>query len=688
MTNPRFQFEKDFPPVSYEMWRALVEQELKGVPFDTKLVTRLYEGIDLQPIYTEADSAGPDSLGFPGVMPFARGRDATLRPCGPRLVQDRREPAPSSVRAHILEDLEHGVDGVRLCFDRAGRLGLDGDVAEAREHLGVGGSCLYAVDDLEAVFEAVDLSSVSISLDAGATSLPAAKLLSELWKRRGCKPDQVHGAFQADPLGALAVDGRLPGTLRLAFDGLAATVRLAEEWPNVTALGVASVPYHDAGATAVGDLAYTMATALEYLRQLEARGWSPSRVAPQFLFEYSIGTNVFLATAKLRAARWLWARILQECGIDEPLRGMRMHVQMGRRVLTQRDPWVNILRNTACVFAALVGGADSVGSVPFDAALGLPSTLARRIARNTPIILDEEAHLRGVVDPAGGSFLLDELTTEVAEKAWSHLQEVERQGGMARALTSGWIGERIAAALAPRLKNIATRCDMIVGVSEFANLGEAPIETPQVSERELRAEVLRRAKHRKGRRRDAAPALSQLFQSQWFNGTRASNREFEIAAMPGPLTPHPLARDYEKLRDAADRHLANHGSRPRVYLVNLGTLAEYNARATYARGFFEAGGFEVSAHPGSDDPNELATAFARSGVGTAILCSTDTRYEQFAERVAGALRQYGSKHIVLAGNPGPLEARYRNAGIDRFIFIRCDVLDTLREVLRLEGVKL
>lgn len=677
MISALFKEEADFGAVTFEAWRALVEAELKEVPYDKKLVTRLYEGFDVQPLYVRDGTPRRPATSHMRT-PGALGGDT-----GPKVVQERSEPTPQRVHACILEDLELGADGVHLCFDRAGRLGLSERTLRNVDPSEAVGCSIHCVKDLEVALLDVGLNDCLISLEAGASFLSAAMLLTQLWNERGDKPAQVYGAFNADPLGALAQHGRLPGALEHGFESLAEVVRLAEDWSGTTALRVSSGPYHNAGANAAQELAYTLATGLDYLRQLDARGLPPNRVAQQFVFSYSIGTESFLATAQLRAARGLWARILEECGVEESRRGMRMHVQMGSRALTKRDPWVNLLRNTACVFAAIIAGADSVTSVPFDAALGAPSALARRIARNTPNILKEEAHLARVVDPAAGSFLVEKLTTDLAEKAWAHLQEIERRGGMARALISGWIGTQVNAGLNARLANVATRRDVILGVTEFVNFSEE--SPPRNPEDEPGAGPERAPSDAPSPQvDDSAETLEQLSQAHWL----AWQTSAPPAHIPKPLTPSALAQDFERLRDAADQHSAVNGTRPRVNLVNIGVFAEYNARSAYARSFFEVGGFQVLSHDGSEDADELAQVYADSGGGVAILCSTDARYEQMGRSVVDALRERGAKHLILAGNPGRLEEQYRAMGIDGFIFVRCDALTTLRKILQLEGVQI
>ncbi|MDY7109536.1 MAG: methylmalonyl-CoA mutase subunit beta, partial [Planctomycetota bacterium] len=449
-----------FPPVEYEVWRALVEKDLKGAPFQRRLVKRTYEGIDIQPLYTaEQVSDGDAAVGYPGLPPFTRGgRVLGCTEAGWDVRQTYDESDPARANRAILEDLSCGVTSIEL-------------------RTGGGGMPISNVDNLDQILADVDLGQVAVAVDGDGSFVSAAAMLAALWKKRSVERAQARGAFNADPLAALASAGCLPGDVdRCLADMAGLAVWTAKAFPNVTAVGVDTAPYHDAGASAAQDLAYSMATGIEYLRAMERGGLEVNAAARQMRFRYSVGCRLFMAIAKLRAARRLWARIVEASGGDEHARRMVLHVRVGRRVLTTRDPWVNMLRNTVCGFAGAVAGADAITTAPFDAAIGEPDEFSRRVARNTQLLLREESHLHRVVDPAGGSWFIEKLTDELAEKAWTILQDIEGRGGMAKALLSGRVAEEIESTWQARLKNLATRKDAITGVSEFPNLEEEAIE--------------------------------------------------------------------------------------------------------------------------------------------------------------------------------------------------------------------
>jgi methylmalonyl-CoA mutase len=694
-----FTIRDDFPPVTYEAWRSLVEADLNGAPFEKKLVTHTYEGIDIQPIYTRKNFPGErDPNGFPGLPPFVRGARAlgtVMR--GADLRQEHAHPDLAVTNRTIRADLADGAISIQLRLDAAARNGLDPDEAAAAGLAGRDGMMAYRVDDLDTALADVDLTGVGITLDVGAAFLPAASLLAALWQRRGVSLHQVRGAFNADPLAELARDGQLPISIKSAMTMLADLAEwTSHHCPRVTAVGVDTSPYHHSGASAAQDLAFGLATAVAYLRAMTDAGMDFDTAARQMLFSFRLGTHHFLAIAKLRAARRLWWQVIEACGGAGTAGAMRIHTRTSNRVLTKRDPYVNILRNTVGVFAAIVGGADVITSVPLDHLAGLPDDFSRRVARNTFLILQEEGHLHRVIDPAGGSWFLDTTTDQLAVEAWSIFQEIERLGGMFAVLESGWVNEQIAAAHAPRASDIARRKEGITGVSEFPNLAEERIVRRSPDIDALREAAASRVK--------TARPHSELVVIQLSSDTKTAEAvaaaakgatvgqlaralAFHVApAKIEPLVARGFAEPFEELRDATDAWQAVHGRRPQVFLANMGPVAHHTARATYAKNFFEAGGFEVIATDGFQDAAAAAAAFSESGATIAVICSSDKLYPEVVPKVAARLKAAGARSVVLAGNPGANEAVWREAGVDRFIYVKCDVLATLQELLREQGV--
>ncbi|MGI9427109.1 MAG: methylmalonyl-CoA mutase family protein [Bythopirellula sp.] len=696
---PQFTISDTFPPASYDEWRVLAEAALKGAPFEKKLVKHTYEGLQQQPVYTQDDLAGQtDGSGWPGSPPYVRG----ATPLGAVLAgwdfrQEYSLPDPIAANAAILADVRGGVTSIHLKLDSAARAGFDPDVDQAQDLAGRAGSMFYHLNDLEAATQEVSLAEVGVSLEAGAAFLPAAALMAALWQQRQLATDQVRGAFNADPFAELARQGILPYSLDSAMAQLSDLAGwTSANYPHATAVGVDTSPYHHAGATAAQDLAFAMATAVQYLRAMADAGMDINDAAQQILFRISLGTHQFLAIAKLRAGRRLWSRLVEACGGTPEAAAMKIHARISDRVLTRHDPYVNLLRNTVSVFAAGIGGADAITSVPFDYLSGATDGFSRRVARNTGLVLQEEAHLNRVVDPAGGSWYLESLTNQIAQQAWGIFQDVERQGGMLAALAGGWVAEQIEAARVPRDKDIATRKAGITGVSEFPDLSQEELchATPN------REELRKSASQRISKLRQDVGALSSLSSADHQTATLvaaaaegASLGQLAVAlgfqsdtTTMSPLSAPRFAEPYEQLRDAVDAWRSSHKRRPCVFLANLGPIAHHTARATYSKSFFEAGGFEVVTNSGFQNAAAAVEAFQQSGATIAVLCSSDKLYPDFVPEVAAELKAAGARSVVLAGKPGENESSWRAAGVDRFIYRSCNVLDTLRELLEEEGV--
>jgi len=706
-----------FEPVTYDQWRQVVERDLAGVPFEKKLVSRTYEGIELQPLYTAEDwPGGGDPSGFPGFAPTTRGIDPLgATKTGWDVRQEHLNPDLAGSNRAILEDLAGGVSSLQLRLDAAGRIGLDSDQPDASELAGRDGLMLGHVDDWDTLLDGVHLDIAGIALEAGAGVIPAAAQLVALLRQRDVPLDRACGALNADPLAVLARRGEYPVSMDTALRHLGDLGAWTDHnLPRFTAVRVGSAPYHHAGADAAQDLAFSMATAVTYMRALTDAGLSPDAAARQLLFSFGVGTNLFLAVAKLRAARRLWCQVAGHCNVgdDGAPSGMTMHVRTSKRVLTQRDPYVNMLRGTVCTFAAAIAGAQVITCEPFDKALGLPDAFSRRIARNTQAILGEESHVSRVIDPAGGAWLIESLTDQLCDKAWPIFQEVERQGGMPEALRSGWVAGQIESAFAPREKNIARRKDAVTGVSEFPALAEKRPETRRADTAELITQAHERLRHQRHEAKQARATINELSETASSRAEPGDLTAHAVAAAEAgatlgqisdalfgerdgevisPLAPHPYAEPFEHLRDASDRYLVLNGERPRILLVNLGPIAQHTARATYARNFFEAGGIEpLPSEPVTGDPEAMAARaselFGQSPLSMACICSSDAIYAEAVPSVARALKAAGCEQLVLAGAPGEHEEAYRGAGIDRFIFMKCDVLGTLRDMLTQAGV--
>ncbi|WP_019633449.1 methylmalonyl-CoA mutase subunit beta [Actinomadura atramentaria] len=592
-----------FPPADRDRWRELVKGVLRKSGAATEdtpladvegLLTRdSYEGVPIAALYT-ADDAVP---GRPGLAPAPR----PVRPGGEGLAgwdvrQRHADPDPAATREAVLADLENGATSVWLV-------------------LGAAGTPVAALGD---ALRGVYLDLAPVVLDAGAETEDAAAAFLALLGEHGVA-EKAAGNLGADPLGLTARTGTA-----VPLDGAAAlAVRCAREFPLLRAVTVDATPYHDAGGSDADELGAALAAAVAYLRALTDAGLGVDEAFAQIDLRLAVNADQFLSIAKIRAARRLWARVAEVCGAAEGT-AARVHAVTSAAMMSRRDPWVNMLRTTVAAFAAGAGGADAVTVRPFDERLGLPDGFSRRIARNTQTLLLEESHLARVMDPAGGSWYVEAVTEGLARAAWERFTEIERAGGLAAALASGLVADRIAATWERRRADIAHRRAPLTGVSEFPNLAETPPE------------------------RRPAPEPPG-----------------------GGLPVVRYGQDFEALRDRSDAHAAATGARPRVYLAVLGPVAAHTARATFAANLFQAGGIETFAGPPED--------FAASGAAVACLCSSDRVYAEEAAAAARTLRDAGAVRVWLAGT-GSYD------GVDDRVSTGCDAVAVLTTTLRDLGV--
>ena len=574
-------FAGTFPAADEAHWKSLVERVLKGAPFE-KLVGKTYDGIDIRPLYPRSLKASPIAKAKAGNWEILARIDHT---------------DAAGANAQALTDLENGANGLALTF--AGSTGAYGFGLTADD------------DTLDHVLDAVVLETgLPIEMDAGPTGTRLARACEQIVKARKIAPAEVNVHFGLDPLHENA-DVIARTALSLKKAGFRAPVIVAD-----------ARRVHMAGGTEAQELALALASALASLRALEKAGAALEDARALISFRLAADADQFLTIAKLRALRRLFAHVEEACGLAQ--KPIHIHAETAWRMMTRRDPYVNLLRTTTAAFAAGVGGADRISLLPFTQALGLPDAFARRLARNTQLVLLDEANLGRVEDAGAGAGGIETLTDELASAAWALFQQSETSGLPLFLLS---LSKDVAQARKARLKNIARRKDQLTGTSEFPNVHEKPVD------------VLKPARAFKADR--------------FFPATR-------------------LAQEFEALRDRADA-LA---SRPKIFLATLGSVADYTARAMFAKNFFEAGGFEAVLHEDGD----LLSAFAASGAQLACLCSTDALY---AEQGAAAVQALAAKakKIYLAGRPGDLETQLKAAGVSGFIFVGCDLVETLDAAL-------
>lgn len=606
----------DFDAPTRRQWQSLVTAVLRKsgavgpdeepTAPESLLATTTYDGVQVKPLYTAEDVADLPPSGVPGAAPFVRGATVDGNAVDGWDTRTYHVTAdPSVLNADVLQDLTNGANSLWL---RVGDGGLP-------------------VDRLADALEGVHIDMAPVVLDAGDRYASAAEELLAVISARGIEPASAVGTIGADPIGLRARTGE-PHDVDVAAQ-LAAWV--APSHPGIRTIVVDGLPYHDAGGSDAQELAASIASGVAYLRALVDAGLSVDTAADQLEFRYAATADQFGTIAKLRAARRLWARVVQASGGSA---AQRQHAVTSSAMLTRRDPWVNMLRGTVACFGAAVGGADAITVQPFDAAVGQPDAFSRRIARNTSSVLGAESKLGAVIDPVGGSWYVESLTDDLARAAWTLFQAIEAEGGIEHVLDSGWLAERLEQTWQARRANLATRTDPITGISEFPNLHEDSLDRPPFP-----------------------------------------------STVDGGLPRRRYAQDYEALRDAADAYADKQGHRPKVFLATLGPVAQHTARATFAANLLAAGGIEAINPGATESTADVLGAFVSAHTDVAVLCGTDIAYAEQADEVAAALTKAGAKAVLLADKPSDVYS-----GVTGFVHKGCNAIEVLTGLHKTLGV--
>jgi methylmalonyl-CoA mutase len=699
----------EFPYPTYEEWRKTTEVALKGASFEKKLITRTYEGIDLQPIYRKEDGENlPHTNSYPGFAPYLRGKNAAgYYHQAWDICQELTIGTPAAFNAALRSDMERGQTAVNIVLDTPTRAGIDADKAQPND-IGRDGLSLSTLDDLATALDGIDLEQFPIVIQAGENGIPIAAMLMALVQKQGKSPANLRGCIGVDPLGTLAHTG----TIAYALPHMATILFSLATWARTNAPGLRTVlvqghPYHDGGASATQELGFALATGVEYLRLLQQHGMTIDDAALSIQFSLSLGSNFFMEVAKMRAARLLWAKVVQAFGGSASAQALTLHARTSAWNKTTYDPYVNMLRTTTEAFSGVVGGCNSLHVSPFDEPMRVPDFFSRRIARNTQIILQQESHLDRVIDPAGGSWYGEVLTDEVGKNAWAIFQAVEKLGGMTAALQAGYPQEQIATIAKKRMSNIDQRRDIFVGVNMYANSSEKPLEIPMVSEEEVQARYQERTQQIANYR--AASGIPQPLANAhpnevdvmdvaiaaMGNGATLGDTAIILCFMDGnrptvpPVQIHRGAERYEELRNQARAYTQRTGTPPQVFLANMGPIPQHKPRADFSTGFLQVGGFEVLTNNGFATPQEAAQAALDSGAPIVVICSTDDTYPELVPPLAQMIKATDpAKIILLAGYPQDQIEAHQQSGVDDFIHLRANCYELLAQLQNKIGVTL
>ncbi|MGB9697694.1 MAG: methylmalonyl-CoA mutase family protein [Ignavibacteria bacterium] len=699
-----FSVSSDFSSISYEEWKSVAEKELKGADFKKKLFTTTYEGITLKPIYTREDIENLEFLlTKPGFPNFVRGISSCGYLCKEwEINQFLPYPSPRKANEALKQDIEKGQNVITIKPDLAFKTA---SIPSADSGVGVDGTSIFNLNDFCNLLSGINIIKYPLYIDSGYGGLFALALLAAYIKKGNFDPVKVRGGIEIDPYGFAVHYGYLPAELNIIFDCMKMVTEYCKNnLPNLFTININSTPYHNAGATAIQELAFSLATAVEYINMLLDRGLDIGTIAPRIKFTFGTGPFFFTEIAKLRAARILWNNIIQHYGGSEEDSKMFIHSVTSEYNLTFTDPYVNMLRTTTETFSAIVGGANSITTHPFDLKFGLTDEFGRRIARNTQIILKEEAHLGQVVDPAGGSYYVEALTEEIARLVWKKFQDIVSNGGMYKLLLSSLIQKEVAETNNLRLENYKKRKDVLIGTNLYANLKEQTPEFKTLNYNEFATQRIEElAQHRKQSEikpqefekiklanQKGVPELIRTMVNALLAGAAISEIssvlrdgkekkiEFSVLQVVSP------ANLFFNLRQKSLKIKETTGKLPAVYLIPYGRLSEYKARADFAKEFFEVGGFNVI-YPSGFSTISKVIEDSKSFEGKVfVICSDDKTYKEIVPSLTDAIKKvYSGAIVILAGYPKEDVDTYRKSGVDNFIYLGDDVYSKLNSILEL-----
>ena len=692
-------------------WKALADKESKGADLSRETI----EGITLKTVYGPEDAAHIDS-GYPGVAPYTRGPYATMHAGRPWTIRQYAGfSTAEESNAFYRRNLAAGQKGLSVAFDLATHRGYESDHPRVAGDVGKAGVAIDSVEDMKLLFDGIPLGEMSVSMTMNGAVLPVLAFYIVAGEEQGVSRVDLTGTIQNDILKEFAVRNTYiyppEPSMRIVADIIAYTSR---EMPKFNSISISGYHMHEAGATAVQELAYTLADGMEYVRVAQASGLDIDAFAPRLSFFFGIGMNLFMEVAKLRAARTLWARIMGDLGAkSEKSKLLRTHCQTSGVSLTEQDPYNNVVRTTVEALAAVLGGTQSLHTNSFDEAMALPTDFSARIARNTQLILAEESGVTAVADPLGGSYYVEALTRALEEKAQALIDEVEAHGGMTKAVAEGLPKMRIEEAAAARAAKVDIGETVIVGVNRYRLAEEAAMEILEIDNARVRAGQIARLEVMRAARDEAAVrgALDALEAGARSNGNllelsvEAARVRCSLGEISDALerafgryetTPQPVSGIYGKTRDdqrwaeavaGTVAVAARMGRAPKMLVAKMGQDG-HDRGANLVSSAFGDLGFEIVPGPLFQTPREVAKLAVEKAVDVVGASSLAAGHKTLIPELIGALKDLGAADIkVVAGGVIPAQdyAMLRAAGVQAIFGPGTNLADAADEVLRLLG---
>ena len=699
--DPNFDLENDFEIPTYSYWKNLVEHELNGKNFDDYLITDSYEGIKIQPLYTKRDIEKIKYLNnMPGFENYLRGNSANRNVTNSwEIKQLLKTTNLKEFNKQLRKALKNGQNSITIPIDLSVLIN-ENFKFEKLPQAGYNGLFISSTDSFEKLFEKIEIENYPVYIETNYSPLPVFSLFASYLNKHKISISDIQGGITADFIGYLSVKGTLPYSMNSCFNNLKhLTLWLHKNDSGMKSIAISGVQYNNAGATAVQELAFTLATAVEYLNGLIGRGLSPQIAAEKMMFSFGIGPFYFMEIAKLRAARILWSQIASEYGISGLGKQIFTVAKTSLYNKTVYDPYVNMLRTTTETFSAIIAGADGIQTNPFNEILGMPDIFSTHLARNTQLILKEEAHLNKIIDPAGGSFYVEKLTEEVAEKTWALFQKIEKNGGMLKSLKLGIPQKMIEETAKRRNKNLELRKDILIGINKYANPNEGNLPVkPFDIKKNIDIAIKEFKNFRVNIDKEILLDKIKKLQNSINKNDEVINKVIEAASAGASLTElvkcfhnentgekiipikiYRIAEKFELLRQLSEEIEKKRGFKPQALLLTIGTLKDYKARAEFSREFFEAGGFEVIKFDRFSSIAKLNLS-KNSPPDIFIICSSDSNYKKMAPSTIEIIKMSCPlNYVAFAGKPIKLD---KQNGTIHFIYNGVNMFDILLKLLK------
>ncbi|UMA63373.1 methylmalonyl-CoA mutase [Roseivivax marinus] len=701
--------------MSKDDWRALAEKELRGRPLDD-LTWKTIEGIDIQPLYTAEDVEGLPHLGsIPGDEPFTRGVKATMYAGRPWTIRQYAGfSTAEESNAFYRRNLAAGQQGVSVAFDLATHRGYDSDHPRVVGDVGKAGVAIDSVEDMKVLFDGIPLDQVSVSMTMNGAVIPILASFIVAGEEQGHDKSVLSGTIQNDILKEFMVRNTYiyppEPSMRIIADIIEYT---STEMPRFNSISISGYHMQEAGANLVQELAYTLADGKEYVSTAVARGMDIDKFAGRLSFFFAIGKNFFMEAAKLRAARLLWHRIMTDLGAQNPRSKMlRTHCQTSGVSLAEQDPYNNVIRTAYEAMSAVLGGTQSLHTNALDEAIALPTDFSARIARNTQLILQEETGVTNVVDPLAGSYYVEKLTHDLAEKAWELIEEVDDLGGMTKAVASGMPKLRIEEAAATRQAMIDRGQDVIVGVNKYRLEKEEDLDIRDIDNSAVRESQVRALERIRAERDQKAcdAALSELERVAKEDGNllaaaveaaraRASVGEIsmamekvfgrhraEVKTLAGVYgAAYEGDEGFAAIQKSVEQFAEDEGRRPRMLVVKMGQDGHDRGAKVIATAFADIG-FDVDVGPLFQTPEEAAQDAVDNDVHVIGISSQAAGHKTLAPQLVEALKQQGAEDIlVICGGVIPQQDYdfLKKAGVKAIFGPGTNIPDAAQNILNL-----